>query len=639
MSWERVANLVVRRPGRVLAACLAVLLPPLAALPAMETTFDELDRLPADADSVRGFRALEGSFEPGAVQPVIVVVESRRTIWEDESFRAIDHLTLSLGKVPGVADVQSVTRPLRGGPDPGRLRDAGLGDLAGVAERLPRATRGLGRAIRGLERIREGLDEIAEGVPGRRAGLEEALEGVRAMREGLGRLDAGLGNVEEGLGEAIGGLRRLADEVADPTLEALRRAWRDLRDTTVARSDPEYPDLVRNVGEALARVSGRCPDATGIGPQPEDCPAGRRVAEGYDGLGPALREVAGGLERARAGIGRIRGGLGEIDDGLARLAGGLEESRPRLDRLASGTRRMVGGLDRIIPGLTRLRRGLAAGGAVLEETGLLPEPSGEMALTASLVDAVPKLKRQLRPLVAGGGTATRLLVTMDGASYEDRSMEGSRRMREVARLSLRETPLEDAAVHVAGSAPFFADVARATGRDFRTVLWAVILGVFLVLALLLRSLVAPFYLILTVLLSFAATLGLTVVVFQLVLGESGLVWWLPIFLFVVLVALGADYNIFLTSRVREEAAHTDTRTAVARGLAATGHVITSAGLILAGTFGALLVSSLEGLVQMGFAASVGILIDTFVVRSLLVPSIAVLAGSASWWPSGRARRP
>jgi putative drug exporter of the RND superfamily len=206
----------------------------------------------------------------------------------------------------------------------------------------------------------------------------------------------------------------------------------------------------------------------------------------------------------------------------------------------------------------------------------------------------------------------------------------------VARLSLRETPLEDGRVLVTGAAPFFTDVADVSESDLPIVILAVVLGIMVVLALLLRSAVAPFYLVATVLLSFASTLGLTVAVFQGLLHRPGLVWWLPIFLFVILVALGADYNIFLVGRIREEADRMPTRDAVIHGLSATGHVITSAGLILAGTFAALLVAPLGGMVQMGFAATVGILVDTFLVRSLLVPSIAILVGSASWWPSARA---
>ncbi|MCA1726863.1 MAG: MMPL family transporter, partial [Actinobacteria bacterium] len=223
--------------------------------------------------------------------------------------------------------------------------------------------------------------------------------------------------------------------------------------------------------------------------------------------------------------------------------------------------------------------------------------------------------------------------------YATRSLEAADRISEIARLSLRDTPLPPGQLRVTGASPFFADISRVTARDVRIIVIAVILGVFLVLVLLLRSILAPVYLVLTVLLSFAATLGLTSVVFQGMLGEEGLVWWLPIFLYVTLVALGADYNIFLMGRIREEARTTDSRQAVATGLAATGHVITSAGLILAGTFAALLAAPFAGMVQLGFSATMGLLIDTFIVRSLLVPSIAVLAGSASWWPSRRSLQP
>ncbi len=176
-------------------------------------------------------------------------------------------------------------------------------------------------------------------------------------------------------------------------------------------------------------------------------------------------------------------------------------------------------------------------------------------------------------------------------------------------------------------------------RDFLKIIIAVIVAIFLIFVLLLRSLAAPVYLVLTVLLSFLCTLGLTTLVFQGLLGEEGIVFWVIPLLFVMLVALGADYNIFLMSRIREEAEGKETRAAVARGLSLTGGVITSAGLILAGTFAALMSAPLTGLVQAGFATTVGILLDTFVVRSMLVPSIAVLIGRGNWWPSARAKLP
>jgi RND superfamily putative drug exporter len=606
----------------------------------VETSYDQVGQLPEDSDSVQGFRALSGSFGPGQVQPIVVIARAKKTVWTDEAFAAVDLLTLNLRKIPGVAQVRSVTRPTTGGVSQEQLEELGLGDVGELGEGLPRAIDGLDRATDGLLLIRDGLQQIRAAVPEQRADLASAQRGVALMRGGLARILPGLREIGDGIDEASAGLHRLADDVADPALRDVEAAWQDLKQAgPLTRTDPEYEDLATHIGEALATLSGRCPDTTGIGPQPPDCPAGKKIDPEYDGLAPTLREIAARAERAGGGLRRIEDGLEAIDDGLARFEEGFREQPEQFDRLETGVTVMISGLDRIVPGLERLQRGLATGASLLQDTGLLPEPTGETAVTASLAMAFPKLREQLEFFVGDHDRSTRLFVILDEQPYDRSSLVAADRISEVTRLSLRESPLPPEDASITGASPFFADISRVTARDVRVIVIAVILGVFLVLVLLLRSLLAPLYLVLTVLLSFAATLGLTSIVFQGLLGEEGLVWWLPVFLFVTLVALGADYNIFLMGRIREEAHTTDTRQAVATGLAATGHVITSAGLILAGTFAALLAAPFEGMVQLGFAATMGLLIDTFIVRSLLVPSIAVLAGSASWWPSARSRQP
>jgi hypothetical protein len=174
---------------------------------------------------------------------------------------------------------------------------------------------------------------------------------------------------------------------------------------------------------------------------------------------------------------------------------------------------------------------------------------------------------------------------------------------------------------------------QLSNDDFRVIVAVIIGAIFVVLALLLRSLVAPFYLLASVILSYAATMGITVAVFQGILGDPGITFWLGPFLFVVLVALGADYNIFIMSRIREEAdAGHEIHHAVTRGVTLTGRVITSAGIILAGTFGALVIAPLPNLRQIGFGIGVGILIDTFLVRSLIVPAATMLLGKWAFWP-------
>jgi RND superfamily putative drug exporter len=163
--------------------------------------------------------------------------------------------------------------------------------------------------------------------------------------------------------------------------------------------------------------------------------------------------------------------------------------------------------------------------------------------------------------------------------------------------------------------------------------------ILVVLAVLLRALVAPLLLIVTVVLSFAATLGVCALVFNHVFHFAGADTAFPLFAFVFLVALGIDYNIFLMTRVHEEARQYGTRRGALIGLAATGGVITSAGLVLAGTFAVLATLPVVAFAQIGFAVAFGVLLDTLVVRSVLVTALNLDVGGRMWWPSALARRP
>lgn len=231
------------------------------------------------------------------------------------------------------------------------------------------------------------------------------------------------------------------------------------------------------------------------------------------------------------------------------------------------------------------------------------------------------------------GRSTRLVVELAGNPYDRRALPVIRGLDGDVNEALAGTALSGAHLSVGGPAAFFADMQSIGNNDFRVMSAALVAGIFIVLALLLGSLIAPFYLLASVILSYAATMGLTAGVFVGLGHEAGISFWLPPFLFIILVALGADYNIFIMSRIREEAAAgAEIHDAVTRGLVATGRVITSAGLILAGTFAALILAPLPELRQIGFGVTVGVLIDTFVVRSVLVPAATMMLGRWAFWP-------
>ena len=181
------------------------------------------------------------------------------------------------------------------------------------------------------------------------------------------------------------------------------------------------------------------------------------------------------------------------------------------------------------------------------------------------------------------------------------------------------------------------DVREAAAWDSKVIPPIVLVVVFLILALLLRALVAPLVLIGTVILSFLAALGVGYFAFDVFFGFPGSDPSLPLFAFVFLVALGVDYNIFLVARAREETITHGTHDGILRALAVTGGVITSAGIVLAGTFSVLGVLPLVFLTEIGFVVAFGVLLDTFLVRSVLVPALVLLIGPSVWWPSALAR--
>ncbi|MFG1798013.1 MMPL family transporter [Nocardia sp. NPDC049149] len=209
---------------------------------------------------------------------------------------------------------------------------------------------------------------------------------------------------------------------------------------------------------------------------------------------------------------------------------------------------------------------------------------------------------------------------------------------EYATIERLRSALSTVGTVVGGPSAANLDTDRAATHDQRLVLPLVLLVVTVVLGLLLRSIVAPIGLVLTVLLSFGSALGASVFVFEHLFGFHGLDSTVIVMSFLFLVALGVDYNIFLMSRAREEALRHGTKPGMLRSLSVTGGVITSAGVVLAATFAVLMTLPLVALAQVGFVVAFGVLLDTLVVRSVLVPALTLLAGDRVWWPSKMALR-
>ncbi|WP_305784564.1 MMPL family transporter [Symbioplanes lichenis] len=277
-----------------------------------------------------------------------------------------------------------------------------------------------------------------------------------------------------------------------------------------------------------------------------------------------------------------------------------------------------------VAGLETLSRSFPAGAA--DPAVVLTRPAQADQVLAA-VTATPGVAQARITSPAQAGPVVRIDATLTAAPDTTESYTTIRTLRSAVHA------VPDADALVGGSVATALDDRDASRRDLRLIVPAILLVVLLVLGVLLRAAVAAFLLIATVIASFAAALGAGSLLFRVALGYPALDNQVPLYAFLFLVALGVDYNIFLVTRAREEAAGRGTRDGMVHAVAATGAVITSAGILLAAVFAVLGVLPVITLTQIGVIVGVGVLLDTLLVRTVLVPALATLLGDRFWWPS------
>ena len=329
-------------------------------------------------------------------------------------------------------------------------------------------------------------------------------------------------------------------------------------------------------------------------------------------------------------------GLLETNLGLTQIQGLPAESEPRRaqDAAAQGfapgilspTVVLLEGVDERLdlPGLVRLQRSL----------------DDEPGVAASIGPATPAAREIPGLVLAGEADAARFLLVLDHDPVGGPAIDSVEALRDRLPALVEEAGLEDAQVRLAGDTALAAETVETIKSDLVRIGIAAFLVNFLLLALFLRAIVAPLYLVLSSGLALAASLGLTTLVFQGFLGHDELTYFVPFAVAVLLLSLGSDYNVFVVGRIWREAEELPLREAIATAAPRASRAIGVAGLALALSFAALALIDLRQFREFAFAMSVGVLLDAFVIRALLIPALISLFGDLSWWPrKRRARRP
>lgn len=628
-AWQRIANLVAAHPVRMLTVSLVPLALLAALFPLADLSYDVRDPLPEDAESNQGFALLARHFPVNEVLPDYVLIQADHDLRNTKDLALVERAAAALAQHDGVALVRTVTRPT-GTP----IAQASVAYQSGVVgDRLDQAKDEVAEGAGGADRLADGADQLDDGATALADGADQAVVGARRIATASSRLSRGMDQLLTGADAAItgtGDLRTGAGSLADGL-------------TAAADQVQLAVDSLGLVYDALATKSLTC----GLDPACRQARAGlKKIWEAErDQLLPGLRTAARGARTLAAGTGDLRTGLTQLRAGLAQARTGsqqlstgqrtfarkLDQLSGGADRLAEGTGQLRGGTEQVAASLPELEDGLASAVRDLRTTRReadTPASGGFYLPPAALSNQ--SFATASRLFVSADGRTARIAVLGSTDAFGPEASARSAEVRDLVATSFNDTRLADAKVSVTGMAATNDDLRGYSVSDLEVIGACALLAVFLVLLLLLRSLVAAFALMATVVLSYGAAIGLSVLVWQYGLGIQ-LDWTVAAIALVILVAVGADYNLLLTKRMHEEAPD-GSASGIARATAATGGVITSAGVVFAVSMLALMAGRVTTIGQVGFTIAVGLLLDTFVVRSLLVPALATLLGPRLWWP-------
>ncbi len=619
--FARLAGAVSRRPTLIGGVLLLALLVPVTGITAMRSNFDAVTDLPSTSDARIGFDLVAQHLGRGKIMPVNAVIQvgSGTDLLAPASLARIRDVTEALARTPGVQSVTSLVAPSGNGTVP---------DAYVPSSQLDSMAAGFASSGSG------GAQALLQ--PKVTTALQSAADYVRALASPFPAVasSAAYASVQSDLSTAPTLIAQLRQGALVST--QLRGLAAGLSASASASGGAAVPGTNPAAGGAGAATGGTNP-AAGAANSAAGLPAALQSVGGYlDELVAAYPATANdpAFTRARADLASLQQApspatVADLASALGALATTFDAQPdavlfPKSLPATAQSTALQGQIAAVFGRLPGDLRALAAAYAALPDDLFIPTTLGGTSGA--------QVKEAVAAYVSSNQAVTRLFIITKDDPYSIAAFDTVRRARTV--FDPVATAFGPGAhAYVGGPTAELADTQTALDTDFQHVAVITVLGVLLVLVLLLRAIVAPVYLVLTVLLSYLGTLGLTSWFYQSVLGQPGVNFFLPLMVFVLLVALGSDYNIFLMSRVREESEHRPIREGIRVASGRTGAVITSAGLILAGTFGSMASAPLVVLFQIGVAVAVGVLIDTFLVRSILVPAITTLVGDRAWWPS------
>ena len=428
-----------------------------------------------------------------------------------------------------------------------------------------------------------------------------------------------------------------------PAGEKIEEMYVDYQLGLLADGIDEAAAGLDEIQNGLAQVHGGLRQTGNAIPSDSEASTGgqqlRQAANGIEQINEQIGEIAGGLqagmplEQAAGGLQLLSNELQTISEGIELAAGHIEQSGSQIGALGSGLNELSSGVGASAHGLEKISSGLIEMRDVLNEMS----ESESVRETGMFIPKGTLEEEQFEPVreqyAFAEETGLFFEVILEEHPYSPEAIDAVRDIKAAVERSVIGTPFENAEIAYSGVSSINADLKETTSDDFKHTVTIVLICLFVALAILFRSFIMPIYMIASLLLTYYTSIGIAELIFVHMLGYDGITWAVPFFGFVMLIALGVDYSIFLLDRFREESINGLTvHDALKTSMAKMGTVIITAAVILAGTFAAMMPSGVLSLIQIAVIVITGLLLYGLIILPLLIPAITVSFGEGAWWP-------
>ncbi len=570
-GWRRIGTAIVRWPGPVLVVASAVVMVGLLALPGYRTNYDMRPYLPANAPANVGYSAAERHFSPARLNPELLMIETDRDLRNPADFLILEKVAKSILHVPGIAQVQSITRPLgtpiKHSSIPFQISMQSASQIMNLQYQKDNAANLLKQA-----------GEIDKTIAILRKQFVLQQQAADATREQA-----------EAFHETVATVKDLRNKIAN------------------------FDDFFRPL-RSYFYWERHCYDIP-------VCWALRSIFDAVDGI-DALTEQFGNVTASLDKLDALQPQL------LALIPPQIASQKTNRELTLSSYATQSGILDQTAAAIENATAmGEAFDSAKNDDSFYLPPEAFDN----------PDFKRGLKLFLSPDGKAARMIITHEGEPATPEGIARVDAIKEAAKEAVKATPLANAKFFLAGTAATYKDIQDGARYDLLIAAIAALSLILLVIMMITRSLVAALVIVGTVAVSLGTSFGVSVLLWQYILGIQ-LYWVVLALAIIVLLGVGSDYNLLLISRFKEER-DAGLHTGIIRAMGSTGGVVTAAGLVFAATMATFTFSDLTVLAQVGTTIALGLLFDTLVVRAFLTPSIAALLGRWFWWPQRVRSRP